>query len=111
MPTILKRTKTENGPQATLAKYEDACTLLDAIRNKLEERMQNQPGPGWSDFGDAGRLLEDLKNVGDWLGIARNEVIGDHACPDCYTCDADRLEIDEEERVRCTVCQCEYKLD
>jgi hypothetical protein len=109
MPTITKKTTRDNGPQATLAKYQDARTLLDAIRTKLDQRM-DQPTRGWAGFGDAGRLLEDLKNIGDWLGIPRNEVIDEHACPGCHTRDADRLAIDEEERVRCTACGCEYKL-
>ena len=56
-------------------------------------------------------LLEQLKTVGDLLGIPRNEVIEGHGCPGCGTRDADRLAVDEDDHVRCTVCGCEYTID
>ena len=73
-------------------------------------RAPRRPGRGWAHFGDAGRLFEELKNLGELLGIDRNEVFDEHSCPGCGTRDVDRLLIDDSE-VRCTVCGTEYTLD
>ena len=81
MPTTTKKTTTNNGPRAALAKLDDARTLLTTISTALEREHArrtsdlNQPQVGWRHYGDAGRLLEELKTVADLLGIPRNEVI------------------------------------
>ncbi|MEQ9588042.1 MAG: hypothetical protein RJS97_08820 [Parvibaculaceae bacterium] len=114
MPKITKKTKREDGPRAAVAKLEDARALLTKISQALDNTIlerTNDPGAGWAYFGDAGRLFEELKNVGELLGIARNEVLDVHACPGCGTRDVDRLLIDESEDVRCTICGTEYTLD
>ena len=116
MPKITKKTKREDGPRAAVAKLEDARALLTKIRQALDieilERTDDlsRSGLGWTHFGDAGHLLEELKEVGHLLLIDRNEVMDEHACPGCGTRDVDRLLIDESE-VRCTVCGTEYTLD
>ncbi len=116
MPKITKKTQREDGPRATVAKLEDARTLLARMRQALDKEILkrtddlNRPGSGWAHFGDAARLLEELKEVGHLLLIDRNEVIDEHACPGCGTRDVDRLLLNESE-VRCTVCSCEYTLD
>jgi NurA-like 5'-3' nuclease len=116
MPKITKKTRREDGPRATVAKLEDARTLLTTIRQALDKEILertddlSRSGLGWTHFGDAGHLLEELKEVGHLLLIDRNEVMDEHACPGCGTRDVDRLLIDESE-VRCTVCGTEYTLD
>ena len=116
MPKITKKTKREHGPRAAVAKLEDARALLTRIRqaldNEILERSDdlNRPGIGWKHFGDAGRLFEEFKSIGELLGIDRNEVFDEHSCPGCGTRDVDRLLIDESE-VRCTVCGTEYTLN
>jgi hypothetical protein len=114
MPKITKKTKREDGPRAAVAKLEDARALLTRIRQALDKEILertddlSRPGLGWTHFG--GRLFEELKNVGELLGIDRNEVFDEHSCPGCGTRDVDRLLIDESE-VRCTICGTEYTLD
>jgi hypothetical protein len=116
MPKITKKTQREDGPRAAVAKLEDARTLLARMRQALDKEILkrtddlNRPGSGWAQFGDAARLLEELKEVGHLLLIDRNEVIDEHACPGCGTRDVDRLLLNESE-VRCTVCGTEYTLD
>jgi len=116
MPKITKRTKREDGPRAAIAKLEDARALLTTIRQALDKEVLertddlSRPGLGWTHFGDAARLLEELKDVGHLLLIDRNEVLDEHACPGCGTRDVERLLLDESE-VRCTICGCEYTLD
>ncbi|MDA0207670.1 MAG: hypothetical protein O2795_20340 [Acidobacteria bacterium] len=116
MPKVTKKTKREDGPRAAVAKLEDARTLLTRIRQALDNEILkrtdglSRPGLGWTHFGDAGHLFEELKNVGELLGIDRNEVFDEHSCPGCGTRDVDRLLIDESE-VRCTICGTEYTLD
>ncbi len=116
MPKITKRTKREDGPRAAVAKLEDARSLLTTLRQALDREILeraddlNRPGLGWTHFGDAARLLEELKEVGHLLGVDRNEVFDEHACPGCGTRDVDRLLLDDNQ-VRCTVCGCEYTLD
>jgi len=116
MPKITKKTQREYGPRATIAKLEDARALMTTIRQTLDKEILkrtddlSRPGSGWTYFGDAGRLLEELKNIGELLGIDRNEVCDELSCPGCGTRDVDRLLIEENE-VRCTVCGCEYTLD
>ena len=116
MPQITKKTTREDGPRAAVAKLEDARTLLTRIRQALDQEILertddlSRPGLGWTHFGDAARLLEELKDVGHLLGIDRNEVFDEHSCPGCGTRDVDRLLIDESE-VRCTICGTEYTLD
>ena len=115
MAKITKKTTPDAGPRATLAKLEDARALLTTIRQSLDREILKRaddvgnPGVGWKNFGEAARLLEELKTVGDLLGMGRNEVGSEHACPGCGTRDVDRLLIDENE-VRCTVCECEYSV-
>ncbi len=116
MPKITKKTRREDGPRATVAKLEDARTLLTTIRQALDKEILertddlSRSGLGWTHFGDAGHLLEELKEVGHLLLIDRNEVGDEHACPGCGTRDVDRLLLNESE-VRCTVCGTEYTLD
>ena len=116
MPRIRKKTRCEDRPRATISKLEDVHTLLANIRRALDreirERMNDldDAAIGWTHFGDAARLLEELKEVGHLLMIDRNEVGDADACPCCGTRDVDRLRLDESE-VRCTVCECEYSLD
>ena len=116
MPNITKKTQREDGPRAAIAKLEDARTLLTTIRQALDKEILkrtddlSRPGSGWTHFGDAARLLEELKEVGHLLLIDRNEVLDEHACPGCGTRDVDRLMIDESE-VRCAICGTEYTLD
>ena len=113
MAKITKKTTPDAGPRATLAKLEDARSLITTIRQSLDrEILKRADGVGksdvgWTHFGDAARLLEELKAVGDLLGMGRNEVGSEHACPGCGTRDADRLAI-EDDGVRCAVCGCEY---
>jgi hypothetical protein len=114
--TITKKPTTSAGPQAALARLDDARTLLTTISAALEREHAKRtsdldtPRIGWRYFGDAARVLEELKTVADALGIERNEVAGEHACPGCGTRDADRLALDEND-VHCAVCGCEYTID
>jgi len=97
-----------------LVKYEDARSLLNRIREALDAEIldRNQNARGWSHYGDACRLLEELKELGHLFHIDRNEVADNHACPHCGTKDADHLIIQDDARsVRCTVCGCRYELD
>ncbi|MEO2031505.1 MAG: hypothetical protein ABGZ35_05425 [Planctomycetaceae bacterium] len=116
MPKITKKTKGEDGPRAAIAKLEDARALLTTIRQALDKEILertddlSRPGLGWTHFGDAARLLEELKDVGHLLLIDRNEVLDEHACPGCGTRDVERLLLEESE-VRCTICGTEYTLD
>ena len=116
MPTVTKKTTREDGPRAAVAKLDDARALLKTIQRALDKKLLerkddlNRPSLGWTHFGDAGHLFEQLKNFGELLGIDRNEVPAEHSCPGCGTRDVDRLLVDESE-VRCTICGCEYKLD
>ena len=116
MPKITKKTARDAGPRAAVAKLEDARALLTTIRQSLDREILrraddlSQPDRGWTHFGDAARLFEELKTFGELLGIDRNEVLSTHACPSCGTRDADRLLIYEDD-VRCTACGCEYRLD
>jgi hypothetical protein len=117
MPTITQKPTTSAGTHAALAKLDDARTLLTTISAALEREHAQRtddlvtPAIGWRHYGDAARVLAELKVVADALGIARNEVAGDHACPGCGTRDADRLTLDDDDHVRCSVCGCEYTLD
>lgn len=116
MPKISKKTTRDAGPKATLVKLEDARTLLATLQRALDTEINERKADlarartGWTHFGDAARLLEELKDVGHLLLVDRNEVLDEHACPGCGTRDVDRLLLDESE-VRCTVCGCEYTLD
>ena len=116
MPKITKKTARDAGPRAAVAKLEDARALLTTIRHALGSEILrraddiSKPEQGWAHFVDAARLFEELKTFGELLGIDRNEVISEHACPSCGTRDVDRLLIDEDD-VRCTICRCEYRLD
>lgn len=117
MPTTTKNTRSGDGPRAALARLEDARTLLTTISTALETEIARrtddveQQRTGWTHYGDAARLHEDLKAVAEQLQIQRNEVEMEHACPGCHTRDADRLLINDDDDVRCTVCGCEYSLD
>ena len=116
MPRMRKKTRREDGPRATITKLEDARTLLARMRRALDKEILERADDlddaevGWTHFGAAARLREDLKEVGQLLLIDRNEV--DHAdgCPCCGTHDVDRLRLAECE-VQCTICGCEYSLD
>lgn len=115
MPKILSKPKRDAGPQATLCKLEDARTLITRIREAIDREIdrrvddRGRADVGWKHFGDAARLLEELKDVGHWLLIDRNEVGDDDGCPVCGTRDVDRLRLDGNE-VHCTTCGCEYEL-
>src|SRR5690606_19931942 len=115
--TITTKPTTSAGTHAALAKLDDARTLLTTISAALEREHEQRtsdldnPRIGWRHYGDAARVLEELKTVADALGIARHEVAGGHACPGCGTRDADRLDLDDDDHVRCTVCGCEYTID
>ena len=116
MPRIRKKPPGGDALLATVAKLQDARTLLVRMQRALDREIRDRKrdvgktGIGWTHYGDAGRLLEELKEVGHLLMIDRNEVDDADACPCCGTRDVDRLRLDESE-VQCTICGCEYSLD
>ena len=116
MPKTIKKPTSAAGPQAAFAKLADCREMVARIQQEIEtlhaQRTNDaeRPDLGWRHFGEAAHLRERLKEIGDLLGIERNEVLPEEACPGCGTRDADRLVANERD-ITCSICGCEYRLD
>jgi len=58
----------EKALMAFMSKIAETKTLLQELQNHIDDHMEVNPDDvNWSHVGDAGRLLEDVTTITDWV--------------------------------------------